>query len=266
VARYQDCRRLLMVEREPPAEQEEADGAQRIEDAAPVERIARPLLGTHEVDRAHDVPGLREARRLRRLCDPKVGDDQPIGPAFEQEVVGLHVAMDDAAGVRVGEGPGRVPQQSHRRIGRERPQRLDSFAERFPVDEGHGEVGPPRRFVGRVDGDDVGVGELRGGACLAQESLADRGVGGERRGEDLEGDRAGEAVARAKTTSSRAPQLADDGVVPGRAFTGRGILVRSPDQPWAPPLYEAKVRFVPIQRQGHVGTARGGASNTPFTR
>ena len=32
-----------MVEREPPAEQEEADGAQRIEVAAPVERIARPL-------------------------------------------------------------------------------------------------------------------------------------------------------------------------------------------------------------------------------
>ncbi len=116
------------------------------------------------------------------LRDAEVGHDGAVGAALDHDVLRLHVAVDHAPGVGVGQGPGSLAQHPDRLGRRERAAGAQSLGEVFAVDEAHGEEGHPVDFVGPVDRHDVGMGELGRGARLAEEPLAQFGIRRQRRG------------------------------------------------------------------------------------
>ena len=131
--------------------------------------------------------------RLRRgdgLRDAEVGDDR--GPAGEEDVVRLDVAMHDAALVRVGERLGDVAQDVDRGGDRHGPVR-EPRAQRLPLDERHRVVRQPVDVAGGDDGDDVRLLERRGELDLALEPLG-RDRRGELGGEHLHDDLSAEPV------------------------------------------------------------------------
>ena len=93
-----------------------ADDAERVDVAAAVElALADRLLGRHVRRRAHGDAGDGEPRVARGGArDAEVGDHGAARRAVEQDVVGLHVAMHDAARVRVRERVGHVGEDAPR--------------------------------------------------------------------------------------------------------------------------------------------------------
>ena len=99
-------------------------------------------------------------------------------PFGEQDVLGLDVAMDDAAAVGVVQRLGDLAREQQRLGNRKRPSE-QPLAERLALDEGHHRV-EQARGLARVDQrKDVRVLELGGDADLAEETLA--GDGGQDR-------------------------------------------------------------------------------------
>ena len=78
--------------------------AEGIDVRAPVHGRARGLLGGHVLRGAADHPGRGElVRAIQHPRDAEVGEVDAL-VLVEQDVLGLHVAVDDALGVGVGEG------------------------------------------------------------------------------------------------------------------------------------------------------------------
>lgn len=94
------------VECRPEGEQfveREAEG----EDVAAGVGVTVELFGGHVPQRAEDVAGVRQVLLVGRLGEAEVGDPDAAA-GVEQQVAGLHVAMDDALLVGVVEGLGRL--------------------------------------------------------------------------------------------------------------------------------------------------------------
>ena len=108
--RDQHGRRQLRVERKAARQREVADDAERVDVAARVDAVAGHLLGAQVVHGAEHLAGRRERRRLGQARDAEVGDQRAPGGAVDENVLGLHVAVDDAARVRVAERLGDVAQ------------------------------------------------------------------------------------------------------------------------------------------------------------
>ena len=89
-----------------------------------------------------------------------------------QDVVGLDVAVDHAALVRVGERVGDVAQRAARLVDRERAVIVQALGEVVARDVRHHEEDDALGFVDGVDVDDVRMVELGRGLCLAQESAS----------------------------------------------------------------------------------------------
>ena len=104
---HQHRRRARRLEGEPPGEHLVADDAERVEIAAAVDlAVARRLLGRHVGRRADRDAGGGEPRvraLLDRARDAEVGHHRAAVILVEQDVVGLDVAVDHAARMRVGE-------------------------------------------------------------------------------------------------------------------------------------------------------------------
>ena len=140
--------------------------------------IADGLLGRH-VGRRADAPArmrqgaagrrgpLRDADRLR---DAEVRDDG--GAAREQHVVRLHVPVDDALVVRVGERPRDVAQGADAFRHGQGIARGQPSPQRRPLLVRHDEVQHAVRIAGVVQRHDVRVSQAGGDADLAQEPLA----------------------------------------------------------------------------------------------
>ena len=105
--------------------------------------------------------------------------------AFEQDVVGLDVAVDDAGGVGGVEGLADLGQQVDRLLGRQRPGR-DPLLQVAAVDQAHRDDQLVVLLARVVDRDDVGVIEAGGEARLAQEPLAEALVAAEVAGDHLQ--------------------------------------------------------------------------------
>ncbi len=140
--------------------------------------LAGRLLRTHVV-RCSDDHALRgelaDRRGLCRFRDSEVGHEH-VPPAVEQDVVGLHVAVDDSVLVSVAERIGDLSRDAGRVANREAMLLLEQMSERRAVDAAHHDV---QHLVlvapDLVDRDDVRMLELCAGARLAYEPVGERG-------------------------------------------------------------------------------------------
>ena len=210
------------LEGQATAHREVADDAERVDVAAPIDGFARRLLGAHEVRGAHDLPRIGHgARVLPAVRDAEVGHQCAARARLEQDVVRLHVAVHDAAPVRVGERPRHLAQDARRLGRREGTARANPLAQRLALDVAHDEEDEAAGLADAMDGDDVRVREAGRHAGLADEPLARRRGTGEVGREDLDGDVAIELHVAREVDD---PHAATAELALDRVLTGQGGL------------------------------------------
>ena len=179
-------RERITFERLFPGQQLVDDDADR-EDVGPLIRtLAADLLGRHVVERAHQHVRVGELRGHEpRETEVEDLDGAALG---DEDVRRLHVAVHDAAAVGVLEPFAdidreiQLPRQAHLLGAPQPPLQI------LPVQVLHREVGLPLVLAEIVDGDDVLVRQLTGGARLPKEALAHFRVRLDGAGNDLDGD------------------------------------------------------------------------------
>jgi hypothetical protein len=136
-------------------------------------RCGGDLLGAHVAAGADRGTGLRQSMDFRRavaLGDPEIGKER--APFVEQNVFRLHVAMDDAAPVRVVQRVRQLRDQAHGALGGERRPRPQPAPERSPGDERHDVEELPIGLAAVEEGEDRRVLQPCRRADLAEETLA----------------------------------------------------------------------------------------------
>ena len=137
--------------------------------------------------RPHDLAGIGDRAILRTdVRDAEVRHERAARARLEQDVVRLHVAVHDAAPVRVRQRPGDLAHDAHRVRGRQRAPRAQSFAECLALHVAHDEEHEPARLTDAMDRHDVRVRKASRRPCLAHEALARLGGPRHRRGQDLD--------------------------------------------------------------------------------
>ena len=129
--------------------------------------------------------------RHRELGDAEV-EHLRLSSARDEDVRGLHVAVNDAVGVRGLEPVGDLDPELEDTVHRQRPA-SDRFLERAPVEQFHDDELLAVTLADVVDRADVRVIERRRDARLAPEPLERFRVRGEIRGQELHGNLAAEA-------------------------------------------------------------------------
>ena len=189
----------------------EEDAAERVDVDAAVERPPEDLLRRRVLRRADEVAGDGERARVGALplAQPEVRDERAAVARADQDVPGLHVAVEDPACVR------RVERARDLREDLERAARLQPVLRRQEraqvgaVDVLEREVEQPVGLAAAVDPGHVRVVDGRRVARLADEALAHARVAGELRPEDLERDRP--ARRRLGEVHRRHPALREEG-------------------------------------------------------
>ena len=145
-------------------------------------------------------------------------EDLHLAVAGQEEVVGLEVAVHDAAGVRGGE-PGRDLRGDLERLARRQRAADQALAQRLAVEQLHRGEGDLAVLAEIEDRQDVRMRERRDRLGLALEARQRVGVGGEMRRQDLDRHLAVElGVAGAEDLAHPAlAELGDDlvGAEPG---------------------------------------------------
>ena len=208
------------VKRRLSGDQLKRDTPQRVQVGAMVGvRITSRLLGGDVGWRAERRADLRDgiagacaaARVADGLGDAEIGHYRRL--ARQQDVVGLDVAMHDAAFVRVDQRARHVAQHTHG-LGFAHRASRQPCAQRFALHKRHREV---RHAIGRASrehGHDVGLLQRRGELNLSGEALrAERGA--QLRREHLDDDASAELVLGGDKHARHAAtaKLALDGVV-----------------------------------------------------
>ena len=157
------------------------------------------------------------------LCDPEVGDE---GAALgvEEDVLGLHVAVDDPELVGASE---RVPEHLPEldRLGDRGGPRFSRSRSVPPVDERHDEEGPVRRAPDLEQRDEtLGLAERREQPLLALEAL--RPLRLHRRRTLSATSRPSRSPAAEDDAHPSAPELGDDRVGTDLARGHEAILAR----------------------------------------
>ena len=210
-----------VVERRPERQQLVEGQPQRVDVGAGVALAAEPL-GRHVAERAQDVAGLGQAVVLR-LGQAEVGDPDDAR-VVEQQVRRLDVAVDDAAGVGVGQPLRRLAADlrhapEERRARRPESVDVETGAPPGSTAEGPGGVAGPRR--GRLR-----IRERRSPRCgsrpgssrsVAAGPVAAAGTAGRRTAPSLR-SRAGRSGATRRPGRARAPA----GRSPRRPRSARG--------------------------------------------
>ncbi len=189
------------------------DDAEGPDVGAGVGVLAAQLLGRHVGDGADGAAGVGQAGLAGDLGQAEVGDaDRAVGG--EEDVGGLDVAVDDAAGVGSGEAVGGLGDDRQGLGWRERTA-ADPGAQALAAAEGHGdEHAAVLALADVVDRADVGAVEGRGGPGFVDEALAGLGVVGELGREELEGHGAPEleVVGLVDDAHGAAADLSEDAV------------------------------------------------------
>ena len=225
-----DLLRRASGKERPPAQHLVEHAAEREDVRASVDAVARHLLRRHVAERPEDDvrSGARERRTVaveRRELEPAQGQPeiQDLDGAIvgQEHVLGLEVAMDDAARVRRGQTLGDRRANVHRIAPRHWPLRQPR-PKRVPLEQlhdGDGHVVDDRELVNRQD---AGVRERGDGPRLGLEAPPHLGIGGDVRRHDLDGDVAIEPrVARAIHLAHAAGPDGFDDLVLGEARAGR---------------------------------------------
>ena len=149
------------------------------------------LLGGHVAHGADERPRSREVRpeRAREARQAEV-EHLHVARGRDEDVGRLDVAVHHAARVGVGQSPARLRHQVDRAEQARRLAAADHPPEVLPLEELHGEVGPPVVLAQVVHGHDIAVGEVAGRAGLGEEALAQDGVVGAGGTDQLDGDHA----------------------------------------------------------------------------
>ncbi len=183
------------------------DRAEGEDIGAVVDGLTANLLGRHVAQRAHGHTGLGQGRdrrcrpRVQRLGRRQLGDAeiQDLGPpvALQEQVLGLEIAVHDAAGVgggqRLGDGDANLDG-----LARGEGSAAQTLAKGLPIEELRHDV---RLAVGGpdvVDADDVGVRQLARGLGFDLEAAQTLRIGRQARRQRLDRHVAPEpGVARA---------------------------------------------------------------------
>ena len=200
------------------------DDADRVDVTPGVELVGAALLGRHVLGRA------LEASRL--LVDGALGDAevadlhdlhrQPVvvvRAGDDDEILGLHVLVDDLLGVRVGETGAHLRDDLHEALGTEAPIAIEDSAEAHPVEVLHDEVEEPVLFLAEVENArDVRMVEPARRERLGVEAAAEVRILAVRVVEDLHRDGDAEVtVLRAihRADAATADLGVDDELAPG---------------------------------------------------
>ena len=128
------------------------------------------LFGRHVVRRAEHAAGGGEALGLQRAGDAEVGD-LGAAVAVDQDVLRLHVAMDELVLVGALERAADLDRVCHRLGHRQAPEPADALLQRLALHVLEDDVGIPVVLAGVDHGHDVRVVELRDRPGLAAEAL-----------------------------------------------------------------------------------------------
>ena len=149
---HQQIAERLAIERQTAGDALEDDDAERPQIGAMVD-AAQPagLLGRHEERRAEQSAGLgarRDTDRARRGLDLRNAEVEHLGHVFvvigaahEKDVLGLQVAVNDAALVGAGKRARDLAHDARGFVEREGAKVLDSGVERFADEQLHDDVG-----------------------------------------------------------------------------------------------------------------------------
>ena len=143
--------------------------ADREDVAAGVHRLPGDLLGRHVLRGADDHADHRHAGGFVAVGNPEVQESQHAGGLGDQQVGRLHVAVDDAALVRVTEAGAQLGEPVHLPRERHLIAAANHLCHRPPGDELHRQIRVALVFTHRVDTDDVWMMDARGEAGLAEE-------------------------------------------------------------------------------------------------
>jgi hypothetical protein len=92
---------------------------------------------------------------VRASTCPEVGDNRVA--VLEQDILGLDVAVNDTAAVRILQGVGDFVRDAERLGDRKLRVTFQAIAERFAVDEWHDVIQEARAFARVEEGQDVRV-------------------------------------------------------------------------------------------------------------
>jgi len=204
----------LARERRLAVEQLVEDHAERVDVGRGVDGLALHLLRGHVSRRADHAPGRGQAVLVvDQLGDAEV-EDLGLAAVGDQDVVGLHVPVDDLVVVRDPDRGQELLDQVDRNVDAEPPVFIQPGAHRAAVDPLHDDEKDGTVLVEVVDADDARVVQGRDRGRLAVKALAEAGVARVLVGQDLDRDRDLEAgMGRAVHHSHRAPpQLGFDRV------------------------------------------------------
>jgi hypothetical protein len=240
--RRDDLADALAVERHATDDEVVEHAAQRVQIAAVIDVAgAAALLGRHVHGRAHDRRGVRlhlAVGVVRQLGDAEVEDlgalaagDLAVGD--QEDVLGLEVAVDDAAAVRGVQRRGDLAQQPQRLLGRQPTVPLEPRVEGLALEELHHDVRATVGVVAEVeDLHDAGIGDRGGRARFVEEALHDVLVRGQVGLQHLHRRAATEqrVLGQVHRPHPALTQLLHDAILTQDAFHG------SPSMPQGPPV------------------------------
>ncbi|PRQ04694.1 hypothetical protein ENSA5_05430 [Enhygromyxa salina] len=247
----QDRREIVAVEGRLTSEHLVGEDADGVEIAALVDLAARGLLGAHVArgakDHARAGQDLGGAIGVEQLGDAEVddlGDLAAVEAPRHEHVLGLEIAVDDAAVVGVLEPGQDLVEDLAGRLGL--PRLAEAGAELLADEQLHDQVldarlrGPE---VGHADA--VGVVEARGALGLAIEALADRAVRADVGVEDLDRDVALEGGVPRAVDGAHAPSPEQrvDAVVIVEDLADEGLERRRHGRAQLPPESELGLRL-----------------------
>ena len=160
---------------------------ERVDVSPTIDAVAERLLGRGIPGRAHRRPRRLGQRRLGQCPgETEVSHTQP--PLLvEEQVGGLHVAMDEPTGVRIGEPLGGLGPDGNGLGQAQTGPLVEHVPQRPPAEELEHEERTLLVLAPVVDRQHVRVGQRGRGLCLGPEPAEEAAVGGQRRVQDLDG-------------------------------------------------------------------------------
>ena len=163
------------------------------------------MLGAHVRHGAKHRACRRHWGGRRDARNPKVRDHRALRCAVEEDVLRLHVTVNDTARVGVAKRIEHVVQNGKKLRASKLTLGVNPMRQRLAVDVAHHEEDHTGDVVGAVHWHDVGMGQRRGGAGFAEKAVAHDGVGAQVRRERLDGDQTIQPLVSGDVHNAHAP-------------------------------------------------------------